>query len=242
MEQDNAVNANPVTAPQGPATQAPAAEASPASAETGATTTPQVAFDEATQKYLDNQNIKGTPNEIVAELVKRNQQLRNQPKVEAVAEVLKQEPETSAPVATATQPQHSRGLTDMEIMTTAMLVEKQYPDVKVDADFYKQMLADGINPVSDGEINLNRVMKYADLQQRVKNADKALASAQQPAQIPSPTNTIDNNSPLQQVQNMDVTAAENIIVWSAQERRYGRPAHPQYDEAVRFLQDSQRKK
>ena len=127
-------------------------------------------------------------------------------------------------------------------MTTAMLVEKQYPDVKVDADFYKQMLADGINPVSDGEINLNRVMKYADLQQRVKNADKALASAQQPAQIPSPTNTIDNNSPLQQVQNMDMTAAENIIVWSAQERRYGRPAHPQYDEAVRFLQDSQRKK
>ncbi len=242
MEQDNAVNANPVTAPQGPDTQAPAAEASPAPAETGATTTPQVAFDEATQKYLDNQNIKGTPNEIVAELVKRNQQLRNQPKVEAVAEVLKQEPETSAPVATATQPQPSRGLTDMEIMTTAMLVEKQYPDVKVDADFYKQMLADGINPVSDGEINLNRVMKYADLQQRVKNADKALASAQQPAQIPSPTNTIDNNSPLQQVQNMDMTAAENIIVWSAQERRYGRPAHPQYDEAVRFLQDSQRKK
>ena len=242
MEQDNAVNANPVTAPQGPDTQAPAAEASPAPAETGATTTPQVAFDEATQKYLDNQNIKGTPNEIVAELVKRNQQLRNQPKVEAVAEVLKQEPETSAPVATATQPHPSRGLTDMEIMTTAMLVEKQYPDVKVDADFYKQMLADGINPVSDGEINLNRVMKYADLQQRVKNADKALASAQQPAQIPSPTNTIDNNSPLQQVQNMDMTAAENIIVWSAQERRYGRPAHPQYDEAVRFLQDSQRKK
>lgn len=242
MEQDNAVNANPVTAPQGPDTQAPAAEASPAPAETGATTTPQVAFDEATQKYLDNQNIKGTPNEIVAELVKRNQQLRNQPKVEAVAEVLKQEPETSAPVAAATQPQPSRGLTDMEIMTTAMLVEKQYPDVKVDADFYKQMLADGINPVSDGEINLNRVMKYADLQQRVKNADKALASAQQPAQIPSPTNTIDNNSPLQQVQNMDMTAAENIIVWSAQERRYGRPAHPQYDEAVRFLQDSQRKK
>lgn len=242
MEQDNAVNANPVTAPQGPDTQAPAAEASPAPAETGATTTPQVAFDEATQKYLDNQNIKGTPNEIVAELVKRNQQLRNQPKVEAVAEVLKQEPETSAPVATATQSQPSRGLTDMEIMTTAMLVEKQYPDVKVDADFYKQMLADGINPVSDGEINLNRVMKYADLQQRVRNADKALASAQQPAQIPSPTNTIDNNSPLQQVQNMDMTAAENIIVWSAQERRYGRPAHPQYDEAVRFLQDSQRKK
>lgn len=242
MEQQNAVNAVPETAPAQsaePVTQAPVAEASPAPAETETTKTPEIAFDEATQKYLSNQNIKGTPTEIVAELVKRNQQLRNQPKVEAVAEVLKQEPE--APAAPA-QPAQHHALSDMDIMTTQMLVEKQYPDVKVDADFYKQMIADGINPMNGQEINLNRVFKYAELQQKLKDAEKAIASAGQPAPIPSPSNTIDNNSPIQNVQNMDMNAAQNIIVWSAQEQRYGRARHPQYDEAVRFIQESQRKK
>lgn len=130
----------------------------------------------------------------------------------------------------------------MDIMTTQMLVEKQYPDVKVDADFYKQMIADGINPMNGQEINLNRVFKYAEMQQKLKDAEKAIASAGQPAPIPSPSNTIDNNSPIQNVQNMDLNAAQNIIVWSAQEQRYGRARHPQYDEAVRFIQESQRKK
>lgn len=242
MEQQDAVTAVPEVASQEPTTQAPAAEASPAPAETETTTTPQIAFDEATQKYLDNQNIKGTPTEIVTELIKRNQQLRNQPKAEAVAEVLKQTPEISSPEAVATQPAQHRTLSDMDIMTTQMLVEKQYPDVKVDADFYKQMIADGINPMNGQEINLNRVFKYAELQQKLKDAEKAIASAGQPAPIPSPSNTIDNGSPIQNVQNMDLNAAQNIIVWSAQEQRYGRARHPQYDEAVRFIQESQRKK
>lgn len=242
MEQHNAVNAVPEAASIEPATQAPAAEASPAPAETETTTTPQIAFDEATQKYLDNQNIKGTPTEIVSELIKRNQQLRNQPKAEAVAEVLTQTPEVSAPEAVATQPTQHRTLSDMDIMTTQMLVEKQYPDVKVDADFYKQMIADGINPMNGQEINLNRVFKYAEMQQKLKNAEKVIANAGQPAPIPSPSNTIDHNSPIQNVQNMDINAAQNIIVWSAQEQRYGRSRHPQYDEAVRFLQEPQREK
>lgn len=241
MENANAVNPTPeaAPAPAEPATQAPAAEASPAPAETVVSTTPEPTFDEATQKYLENQNIKGTPNEIVAELVKRNQQLRNQPKVEAVQDVLKTEPE--APAASAAQaPQHT--LSDMDIVMTQMAVEKQYPDVKVDANFYKEMIADGINPMNGQEINLNRVFKYAEYKQKLANADKALASANTPANIPSPSNTIDDNSPIQNVQNMDKTAAENIVIWSAQQERYGKGRHPQYLEAVRFLQDEARKK
>lgn len=246
MEQDaNAVNTTPVTAPQGPATQAPAAEASPAPADPVVDQTPSTTtLDEATQKYLDNQNIKGTPNEIVAELVKRNQQLRNQPKTEAVADVLKQE-QTAAPAQPAqpTQPaQSTHTLSDVEIMTTAMIVERQYPDVKVDADFYKEMIADGINPMNGQEINLNRVLKYAGMKQKLAAAEKAIANAQQPANIPSPSNQIDDNSPIQPVQEMTATAAENIIVWSAQQQRYGRGKHPQYLEAVKFLQDKAREK
>lgn len=240
MENANAVNPTPEAAstPVEPAPQAPAAEASPAPAETGVSTAPETTFDEATQKYLENQNIKGTPNEIVAELVKRNQQLRNQPKVEAVAEVLKQEPAApAAPAAPA--PQHT--LSDMDIMTTQMLVEKQYPDVKVDANFYKEMIADGINPMNGQEINLNRVFKYAEMKQKLANADKALAAANTPAAIPSPSNTVDDNSPIQNVQNMDLTAAENIIVWSAQQERYGKAPHPQLQQAKEFLQGEARK-
>lgn len=240
MENANAVNPTPeaAPAPAEPATQAPAAEASPAPAETVVSTTPEPTFDEATQKYLENQNIKGTPNEIVAELVKRNQQLRNQPKVEAVQEVLKQEP-VEAPAAPAPAAPHT--LSDMDIMTTQMLVEKQYPDVKVDANFYKEMIADGINPMNGQEINLNRVFKYAEYKQKLANADKAIASANAPANIPSPSNTIDDNSPIQQVQTMDTLAAENIILWSAQQERYGKAPHPQLLQAKEFLQEEARK-
>ena len=239
MENANAVNPTPEAAstPVEPAPQAPAAEASPAPADTVVTATPEPTFDEATQKYLENQNIKGTPNEIVAELVKRNQQLRNQPKVEAVQEVLKQEPE--APAAPVAAPHHS--LSDMDIMTTQMLVEKQYPDVKVDANFYKEMIADGINPMNGQEINLNRVFKYAEYKQKLANADKAIASASAPANIPSPSNAIDDNSPIQNVQTMDTLAAENIILWSAQQERYGKAPHPQLQQAKEFLQGEARK-
>ena len=242
MENANAVNPTPeaAPAPAEPATQAPAAEASPAPAETGVSTAPETTFDEATQKYLENQNIKGTPNEIVAELVKRNQQLRNQPKVEAVAEVLKQEPAEAPAAPAAPAPQHT--LSDMDIMTTQMLVEKQYPDVKVDANFYKEMIAGGINPMNGQEINLNRVFKYAEMKQKLANADKALAAANTPAAIPSPSNIVDDNSPIQNVQTMDHTAAENIIVWSAQQQRYGKAPHPQLQQAKDFLQGEARKK
>lgn len=237
MENANAVNPTPEAAstPVEPATQAPAAEASPAPAETVVSATPEPTFDEATQKYLENQNIKGTPNEIVAELVKRNQQLRNQPKVEAVSEVLKQEPETPAAQAA---PQHT--LSDMDIYNAQIIVEREYPDVKVDANFYKEMIADGINPMNGQEISIKRVLKYASNKQKVIDAEKAIAAANQPANIPSPSNTIDDNSPIQNVQQMDHTAAENIIIWSAQQQRYGKAPHPQLAEAKDFLENEAR--
>ena len=104
------------------------------------------------------------------------------------------------------------------------------------------MIADGINPMRGNEIDLNRVFKYAELQQKLKTAEKAIATAQQPANIPSPSNTIDSNSPIQPVQQMTTTAAENIIVYSAQEQRYGRAPHPQLEEAKAFLQANRKKK
>jgi hypothetical protein len=129
----------------------------------------------------------------------------------------------------------------MDIVMTQMAVEKQYPDVKVDANFYKEMIADGINPMNGQEINLNRVFKYAEYKQKLANADKAIASANTPANIPSPSNTIDDNSPIQSPEVMDKLAAENIIVWSAQQEKYGRPPHPDLARAKQFLQDEARK-
>lgn len=233
-ENANAVNVTPEAAPQGPAPQAPAAEASPAPAETGTTATPEATLDEATQKYLENQNIKGTPNEMIAELVKRNQAFRNQPK-ESVAEVLKQEPK--APAQTT-----APALSDMDIVMTQMAVEKKYPDVKVNADFYKEMITDGINPMNGNQIDLNRVFKYADYKQKLASAEKSIAAAGQPAELPNPVNNVDSGNPMEQVQTMDHLAAENIVIWSAQQQRYGKSRHPQYSEAVKFLQDEARGK
>lgn len=240
MENANAVNPTPeaAPAPAEPVTQAPAAEASPAPAETSVVTTPEPTFDEATQKYLENQNIKGTPNEIVAELVKRNQQLRNQPKVEAVADILKQEPvKQEAPAPAPTQ----RTLTNSDILATKMYVESKYPDVKVDAEFYKEMISKGWNPMDGSNINVDNVEEYARYKQELSDVAKIKAEANTPAVMTSPSNQIEQNSPLQQVQTMDQRAAENIIIWSAQEQRYGRAPHPQLEEAKKFLQDSARR-
>lgn len=235
----NAVSLTPEVALQGPATQTPIAEASPVVANTEAPATPEtngLQLDADTQKYLDNQNIAGTPSEVIVALVRRNQSLRNTPKVEepkeTVAEVLKQEP------APQGQPVQQHKLNDMDIMTTKLLVEKQYPDVQVDSNFYKEMINDGFNPMNGEEIDLNRVFKFAAMKQKLADADKAIASAAQPAPIPSPMNTVSNN--LAPVQQMDKNTAERIIVLSTQERRYGRAGHPQYQEAVEFLQNLQR--
>ena len=236
-ENANAVNVTPETASQEPVTQAPAAEASPAPVETGTTATPEATLDEATQKYLDNQNIKGTPTEMIAELVKRNQAFRNQPK-ESVAEVLKQEPKET-PAAPA---QQTQTISDMDIVMTQMAVEKSYPDVKVNADFYKEMIADGINPMNGNQIDLNRVFKYAGYKQKLANAEKSIQAANTPANIPDPINNVDNASPIQQVQTMDHLAAENIVIFSAQEQRYGRAPHPQLQQAKDFLQNEARGK
>ena len=175
---------------------------------------------------------------MIAELVKRNQAFRNQPK-ESVAEVLKQEPKET-PAAPAQQP--AQTISDMDIVMTQMAVEKSYPDVKVNADFYKEMIADGINPMNGNQIDLNRVFKYAGYKQKLANAEKSIQAAAQPANIPDPVNNVDSASPIQQVQTMDHLAAENIIIFSAQEQRYGRAPHPQLQQAKDFLQNEARNK
>ena len=157
---------------------------------------------------------------------------------ESVAEVLKQEPKET-PAAPA---QQTQTISDMDIVMTQMAVEKSYPDVKVNADFYKEMIADGINPMNGNQIDLNRVFKYAGYKQKLANAEKSIQAANTPANIPDPINNVDNASPIQQVQTMDHLAAENIVIFSAQEQRYGRAPHPQLQQAKDFLQNEARGK
>lgn len=208
-------------------------------------------FDPEIQKFLDNQNIKTDDlAAAVAELAKRNMKLRSEPKTEtqSVADVLNPKPETPAPQpaqepAKTEQPQTSQphGLSDMDIATVSLFVKQQYPDVKTDAEFYKAMIADGFQPTKDGQINLKSVMSYAAYKQKLSDAEKAIASTQpQAEQIPQPSN-VPEYAQVDKVQTMTEQAAENIIMFSNSEKRYGRPIHPQYDEAVRFLQDMARK-
>lgn len=232
-------NANAVE----PAVVTPASEPAVAPSEA---TTPQVngdvqaapSFDEATQKYLDNQNIKGTTNEIVAELVRRNQSFRNGQ--QTIKETLNPTPSAETPVQPQQTVQSSqtpqRQLSDLEIASVSMYVQNQYKDVTVDAQFYKDMIADGFQPMkSDGTISLDNVVKYASFKDKLARAEQAI----QAAPIPSPSNAIETSAPIEQ---MTETAAQNIIIESTREARYGRPRHPQYDQAVEFIQNLARKK
>lgn len=237
----NAAGLTPEVATQVPATQTPIAEASPVVANTEATAAPVtngLQLDEATQKYLSNQNIIGNPTEVIVELVRRNQSLRSAPKAEQpkekVADIIRPETEVK-PAATD---QTSTGLSDMNIMTTQMLVERQFPDVKADAAFYKEMIADGFNPMNGNEIDLNRVFKYAGMKQKIISAEKAISAAQQPANIPSPSNTVDTS--MDRIENMTYEQARGIIVMSARENSYGRNGHPQLEEAKRIVQEHTR--
>lgn len=216
-------------------------------------TTPS--FDPEIQKFLDNQNIK-TDNlqEAVSELARRNMKLRSQPTEPAtqqVADVLKgkvdepTQPSTPAPEQKPEPQQTSQphNLSDMDIATVSMFVKQQYPDVTTDAEFYKSMMADGFRPTTnDGQINLKSVMSYASYKQKLSDAEKAIANNQPKAgQLPQPSNTPEY-AQVDQVQTMTEQAAQNIILFSNTEKRYGRPVHPQYEEAVKFLQDQARNK
>lgn len=219
----------------------------------GAETKPS--FDPEIQKFLDNQNIRvDDPVAAITELAKRNMKLRGNSEPQSVAEILNPKPQApekpaSEPAQTpekpATEPQQTsqpHQLSDMDIANVSLFVKQQYPDVTTDANFYKAMIADGFRPTTaDGQINLKTIMSYAKYQQTLKTAEKAIADNQPKAnQIPQPSNQPEV-AQVDRVQTMDTDAAENIIMWHNQQKRYGRPGHPQYEEAVRFLQDQARK-
>lgn len=230
----------------------PAPEASDVAKGADQTTDPGAGvsgFDPEVQKFLDNQNIK-TDNlqEAVAELARRNMKLRSQPKTETqeVADVLNPAP-TPAPEVKEepkVEPQQTsqpRGLSDMDIANVSLFVKQQYPDVKTDANFYRAMIDDGFRPTTaDGQINLKSVMSYAAYKQRLIEADKVIAANQpQSNQLPQPSNAPEY-AQVDRIQTMTEQAAQNIVMFSNQEKRYGRPIHPQYDEAVKFLQGTVR--
>ena len=208
-------------------------------------------FDPEIQKFLDNQNIKTDDlKAAVTELAKRNMKLRgSQSEAQSVAEVLKQPQtpvKTEEPKAVQTEPQQTsqpHTLSDMDIATVSMFIKQQYPDVTADAAFYKSMIADGFKPTTaDGGINLKSVQSYAAYKQKLAEAEKVIANNQPQAnQIPQPS-TAPEYADVDKVQTMTEQAAQNIILFSNREKRYGRPVHPQFDEAAKFLQDAARKK
>lgn len=207
-------------------------------------------FDPEIQKFLDNQNIKTDDlKAAVTELAKRNMKLRgNQSEAQSVAEVLKQPQtpvKTEEPKAVPTEPQQTsqpHTLSDMDIATVSMFIKQQYPDVTADAAFYKSMIADGFKPTTaDGGINLKSVQSYAAYKQKLAEAEKVIANNQPQAnQIPQPS-TAPEYADVDKVQTMTEQAAQNIILFSNREKRYGRPVHPQFDEAAKFLQNLARK-
>ena len=207
-------------------------------------------FDPEIQKFLDNQNIKTDDlASAVTELARRNMKLRSQQAepTQQVADVLNKVEPTSQGIQQKTPEQEhqqtsNHGLSDMEIATVSMFVKQQYPDVTTNADFYKSMMADGFRPTTaDGQINLKSVMSYAAYKQKLSDAEKAIADNQPKAgQLPQPSNTPEYAN-VDSVQTMTEQAANNIVMFTNTERRYGRPGHKQYDEAVKFLQDLARK-
>lgn len=214
-------------------------------------------FDPEIQKFLDNQNIKvDDPKAAIVELAKRNMELRGKqnpaPEVgaKAISDVLSgtdnapvpKVEDTPAPApkqVPTVQPTSRKGPSDMEIATVSVVAKQQYPDVSVDAQFYRDMLADGFQPVSnDGSIKLQSVLNYAAYKQKLSDAEKAIASQNpQAGSIPEPSNKVDY-ADVTTADVMTESAAQNIVMFDAKERRYGRPGHPQLNEAVKFLQDN----
>lgn len=255
---------DPASAPQGDAANGTNPTPAAADAAKGATqktdpgaggTETKPSFDPEVQKFLDNQNIKTDDlTAAVTELAKRNMKLRgNTSEPQSVADVLNPKakaPEAKAPEKTEetspekAEPQQTsqpHTLSDMDIANVSLFVKQQYPDVNADADFYKAMIADGFQPTKDGQINLKSVLSYAAYRQKVLDAEKAIAANQPKAgQIPQPSNAPEY-AKVDKVPSMTEQAANNIVMFSQQEKRFGRPIHPQYDEAVKFLQDQARK-
>lgn len=255
-----ATQPDPASAPQGGVANGTNPTPAAADVAKGATQTTdpgageaKPSFDPEIQKFLDNQNIKTDDlTAAVTELAKRNMKLRsNAEPTQSVADVLNQKPEVKTPEPQTQEPERkpeprqtspTHQLSDMDIANVSMFVKQQYPDVTADATFYKDMIADGFKPVnSDGQINLKGVLSYAKYKQTLVTAEKTIrANEPQAGNIPQPS-TQPEVAQVDRVQTMDADAAANIIMWHNQQKRYGRPGHPQYEEAVKFLQDQARK-
>lgn len=263
-----ATQPDPASAPQGDVANGTTSTTPAGAAAAGATQTTDPgaggagnSFDPEIQKFLDNQNIKTDDlAAAVTELAKRNMKLRGNSEPQSVAEVLNQKPQTQPSVADQvkeaagitqteqkpepkSEPQQTstHQLSDMDIANVSLFVKQQYPDVTTDAAFYRDMIADGFKPVSsDGQINLKSVMSYAKYKQTLLTAEKTIkANEPQAGQIPQPS-TQPETAQVDRVQTMTDDAAANIIMWHNQQIRFGRPGHPQYEEAVKFLQDKTR--
>lgn len=250
---------NPASTPQGDVANGtnPASAAADTAKGASQTTDPGAgvaSFDPEIQKFLDNQNIKTDDlKAAVTELARRNMKLRSQPTepTQQVADVLNGKTDVQPTQPTQpTQPEQKpepqqtsqpHSLSDMDIATVSMFVKQQYPDVTTDAEFYKSMMADGFRPTTaDGQINLKSVMNYAAYKQKLSDAEKAIAANQPKAgQLPQPSNTPEY-AQVDTVQTMTEQAAQNIILFSNREKRYGRPVHPQFEEAQKFIQDQYR--
>ena len=261
MDQNASANVQGAQSDPAPAPQAVAANDTNVATPAGETTTgvsqttdpgAGVSFDPEIQKFLDNQNIKTDDlKSAVTELAKRNMKLRGgqpeQTETQSVAEVLNPAPKTVEPTPepAKTEPQQTsqpHNLSDMDIATVSLFVKQQYPGVTTDAEFYKSMIADGFRPTTtDGQINLKSVLSYAAYKQKLADAEKVIADNQPKAnQLPQPSNEPEYAN-VDKIQTMTEQAAQNIVLFSNTEKRYGRPVHPQYNEAVKFLQDQARK-
>lgn len=129
----------------------------------------------------------------------------------------------------------------VEIYNMTNNLVSQFPEIAdsiKSGEIYKDMSKLGISPVTDGHFNLEAVLTFAGQANENASLKAQIEQLKKPSTEEIPTaqsRPVDTTAPT--VQTMDMNSAQVIVMESNKAMRFGQPVHPQYDQAVKFLQN-----
>lgn len=130
---------------------------------------------------------------------------------------------------------------EVDIYNMTANLSNQYPalaDKIKSGQLYKDMASIGLTPITNGQFNISAILNFANRENELTELRSKLddVSKPKPDVVPSVRYNVDDSQP--KVQAMNPLAAQNIILFSNQQMRTGQPVHPQYEEAVKYIESN----
>lgn len=145
---------------------------------------------------------------------------------------------TQQPVAQQPAAQENAMPSQVEIFNFTNSLAGMYPAIKDNINngqLFKDMGDMGIAPASGGSFNVQSVLNFAKLQNEQATLRQQLEEATKPSAGVVPEARLDVDTTQPTVTQLDDNSASQIILWSNSQKKFGKPVHPQFEDAQRYF-------